>query len=262
MIELLPLVIFTTFAGAAAGAYIIAAFKPLVGADAGKPREFIAEKPWLFPLVCIIMLGIGLLGTLAHLGQPMRFVNGMMNPASMISQESYWAIAFGALMVADLAIVKTKGHVNVAVRTLAAVAACGLTIVTGLAYYRCSFISVWSEPATIALFAIGNLMLGIALCMVFTRSSEDTRARQVACLALSVAWMITSVTFGLNLASDGSSIAPAAIGGIVGGAAPAALTCTPALDKALHGNADYLIAACAVIGVIIARSAFFAAGIL
>ena len=261
MIELLPLVIFTTFAGAAAGAYIIAAFKPLMGAGAGEARGFAAGKPWLFPLTCIVLLGIGLLGTLAHLGQPMRFINGMMNPGSMISQESYWAIAFGVLMVVDLVIAKMKGRVNVIVRTIAAIAACGLVIVTGLAYYRCSFIAVWSEPATIALFAIGNLMLGAAVCLVFTRTGETARALPIACLALAAAWMVTSVAFGLSLAENDSSIAPAVIGGIVGGAVPAALSCTAAC-KALQGKADYLIAICAVIGVIVVRTAFFAAGIL
>lgn len=43
-------------------------------------------------------------GTLAHLGQPLRFMNGMANPASGISQESYWAIALGIVTVVDLVI--------------------------------------------------------------------------------------------------------------------------------------------------------------
>ncbi len=261
MIELLPLVIFTTFAGTAAGAYIIAAFKPLLASDADEPHGLAAGKPWLFPLVGIILLGIGLLGTLAHLGQPMRFINGMMNPGSMISQESYWAIAFGVFMVVDLVIAKMKNQVNVAVRALAAIAACGLTIVTGFAYYRCSFIAVWSEPATIALFAIGNLVLGVALCLAFASSGKIVRTLLNACPALAIAWAVTSIAFGLSLAANDSSIAPAIIAGVIGGAMPAVFSCT-ANSKLLGGKANYMIIACAFIGVIVARTAFFAAGIL
>lgn len=50
-------------------------------------------------------------GTLAHLGQPLRFMNGMANPASDISQESYWAIALGIVIVVDLVISWRSGRV-------------------------------------------------------------------------------------------------------------------------------------------------------
>lgn len=83
ILHVLPLLVFTTFAGFAAGAYA-------VDAVCGNGRE--VKAPWLFPLVCVVLLGIGLCGTLAHLGQPLRFMNGMANPASGISQESYWLL--------------------------------------------------------------------------------------------------------------------------------------------------------------------------
>lgn len=51
------------------------------------------------------------MGTLAHLGQPLRFMNGMANPASGISQESYWAIALGIVIVVDLVISWRSGRV-------------------------------------------------------------------------------------------------------------------------------------------------------
>ena len=76
ILHVLPLLVFTTFAGFAAGAYA-------VDAVCGNGRE--AKTPWLFPLACVVLLGIGLCGTLAHLGQPLRFMNGMANPASGIS---------------------------------------------------------------------------------------------------------------------------------------------------------------------------------
>lgn len=102
ILHVLPLLVFTTFAGFAAGAYA-------VDAVCGNGRE--AKTPWLFPLVCVVLLGIGLCGTLAHLGQPLRFMNGMANSASGISQESYWAIALGIVIVVDLVISWRSGRV-------------------------------------------------------------------------------------------------------------------------------------------------------
>lgn len=55
-------------------------------------------------------------GTLVHLGQPLRFMNGMANPASGISQESYWAIALGIVIVIDLVISWRSGKTVRAVR--------------------------------------------------------------------------------------------------------------------------------------------------
>ena len=120
--ELLPLLAFTTFAGLAAGAYAIdavcgnarvgggsaahgGAAAGSGGEAAGIPANAASDalaRPWLFPLVCLVLLGVGLCGTLAHLGQPLRFLNGMSNPGSMIAQEAYWSIAFGAVILVDL----------------------------------------------------------------------------------------------------------------------------------------------------------------
>ena len=76
-----PLFAFTTLGGMAAGAYAAAA----CFADDG--RE--AKRPWLFPLVCLVLLGVGLLGVFGHLGRPEQFLLAMSNPASMIAEEAY-----------------------------------------------------------------------------------------------------------------------------------------------------------------------------
>ena len=115
ILHVLPLLVFTTFAGFAAGAYA-------VDAVCGNGRE--VKAPWLFPLVCVVLLGIGLCGTLAHLGQPLRFMNGMANPASGISQESYWAIALGIVIVVDL-VLSWRGKTVRAVRWVGGAVAVG-----------------------------------------------------------------------------------------------------------------------------------------
>ena len=59
MISEFPLFLFTTLAGLAAGAYAVSAVFP-VGKD--------PKKAWLFPLVCGILLAVGLVGLPLHLG--------------------------------------------------------------------------------------------------------------------------------------------------------------------------------------------------
>lgn len=126
--EMLPLLVFTTFAGLAAGAYAVDALcgNGRAGSGAAAPA-----RPWLFPLVCLVLLGLGLCGTLLHLGQPLRFVNGMANPGSMIAQEAYWSIAFGAVIVVDLAVAKAKGAAVRPIRWAGGLVAVGLMVVTG-----------------------------------------------------------------------------------------------------------------------------------
>lgn len=58
MISEFPLFLFTTLAGLAAGAYAVSAVLP-VGKD--------AKKAWLFPLVCGILLAVGLVLSLIHI---------------------------------------------------------------------------------------------------------------------------------------------------------------------------------------------------
>ncbi|MFQ9179357.1 MAG: DmsC/YnfH family molybdoenzyme membrane anchor subunit [Eggerthella lenta] len=95
MISEFPLFLFTTLGGLAAGAYVAAAIFP----DGDRKPK----RPWLFPLACLALLGVGLLGVLGHLGRPERFLLAMSNPSSMIAEEAYWFIAFGVLMLVDFA---------------------------------------------------------------------------------------------------------------------------------------------------------------
>ena len=84
MISEFSLFLFTTLGGLAAGAYVAAAIFPDVDR---KPK-----RPWLFPLVCLALLGVGLLGVLGHLGRPERFLLAMSNPSSMIAEEALAAL--------------------------------------------------------------------------------------------------------------------------------------------------------------------------
>lgn len=86
--EMLPLLVFTMLAGLAAGAYAVDALcgngRVACRTDAVDISHAAFARPWLFPLACLVLLGLGLCGTLAHLGQPLRFVNGMADRKSVV----------------------------------------------------------------------------------------------------------------------------------------------------------------------------------
>ena len=241
--EMLPLLVFTTFAGLAAGAYAVDALcgNGRAGSGAAAPA-----RPWLFPLVCLVLLGLGLCGTLLHLGQPLRFVNGMANPGSMIAQEAYWSIAFGAVIVVDLAVAKAKGAAVRPIRWAGGLVAVGLMVVTGLAYYQSLGLPAWSGAATVPLFLVGDLALGAA-----------------ANVAAGVAFAAVLGAFGLHLARiglDATGLLVAA--GIVGPLAASAVAAATRAGKLPAQAGGVAVCALAIVGVVLARYAFFAAGMM
>ena len=78
MISEFSLLVFTTFAGLAAGAYAVNVF--FVKQEENK-------KAYLFPLVCIVLLAIGMFGSMMHIGRLDRILFAFSNPTSMICQE-------------------------------------------------------------------------------------------------------------------------------------------------------------------------------
>lgn len=264
IMHVLPLLVFTTFAGLAAGAYVVDALCGGLrtggsdGASSVTPR-----RAWLFPLVCLVLLGVGLCGTLAHLGQPLRFANGMANPGSMIAQEAYWSIAFGIVIVIDVAFAKAKGASPRPVRWVGAIAAVGLMIVTGLAYYHSLGLPAWSGAATVPLFVLGDLALGAGLCALLDRGALADGKLACANIAAEVAFAVVLVAFGLHLARIGADMTALLVAaGIVGPlAASVAAGATHAGKLPLQAGAAAVLVL-ATVGVVLARYAFFAAGMM
>ena len=255
--EMLPLLVFTTFAGLAAGAYAVDALcgNGRAGSGAAAPA-----RPWLFPLVCLVL---GLCGTLLHLGQPLRFVNGMANPGSMIAQEAYWSIAFGAVIVVDLAVAKAKGAAVRPIRWAGGLVAVGLMVVTGLAYYQSLGLPAWSGAATVPLFLVGDLALGAGLCALLDRSALAGGVLAAANVAAGVAFAAVLGAFGLHLARiglDATGLLVAA--GIVGPLAASAVAAATRAGKLPAQAGGVAVCALAIVGVVLARYAFFAAGMM
>ena len=254
--EILPLIVFTTCGGIAAGAYGMSALGLLCGEKAAEADK----RGWLFPLVCIVLLGVGLLATLMHLGQPLRFVNGMANPASMISQESYWAIAFGVVMVIDLLVAKLKGQAMAAVRWIGALVGFGLMVVTGLAYYDCVFLPAWATAVTIPLFIVGDLLMGAGLVLLFERA-EMPRTLHAFTVMAALAWVAVAVGYAVYLMGLGMDTGLVFASIVVALGAGAVSACVLA-GKMPAATAKIVVLVLAVVAVVLARWAFFAAGVL
>ena len=255
MISEFPLFLFTTLGGLAAGAYVAAAIFP----DGDRKPK----RPWLFPLACLALLGVGLLGVLGHLGRPERFLLAMSNPSSMIAEEAYWSIAFGAVIVVDLAVAKAKGAAVRPIRWAGGLVAVGLMVVTGLAYYQSLGLPAWSGAATVPLFLVGDLALGAGLCALLDRSALAGGVLAAANVAAGVAFAAVLGAFGLHLARiglDATGLLVAA--GIVGPLAASAVAAATRAGKLPAQAGGVAVCALAIVGVVLARYAFFAAGMM
>ena len=218
------------------------------------------RRAWLFPLVCLVLLGVGLCGTLAHLGQPLRFANGMANPGSMIAQEAYWSIGFGVILVADFIVSKVKGKSPRALRVVGAVAGLGLMCVMANAYFVSSAVAPWAAWQTFPLFIVGDLAMGAALCGLMEKPLFEKGSFFGAAVALDALFAVAAGLEAAYFAGLGLDVVPfivalvvAAGGGIVG-------TVLARRGKPAATSMAALAFACVLVGVVVARYAFYAAG--
>lgn len=253
MISEFPLFAFTTLGGLAAGAYAVSAFFP----DGGQG----VKRPWLFPLICIVLLGAGLLGVLGHLGRPERFLFALSNPSSMIAQEAYWSIALGIFMLVDLVLLARKGASPRAVRILGAVAALGLMCIMGNAYFTAYGNPVWAAWPTLALFVLGDVAMGAALFGLFDSGRYRTGAFAAVSAVLSMLAAAGMTAVAARFAGFSIEVAPFVVGAVL--ALAGAVCALLARKGKLPGNTGSTSAFVLVlVGVIVARYAFYAASIL
>ena len=256
--DIIPLIIFTTFAGLAAGAYATSAVL--------YPYEQ-QQKRWLFPVVCIMLLGVGLCATFTHLGQPLRFYYGMTHPTSMIAQESYWSIAFGLVMLIDAVIAKVKGSTPRIVRVIGTLFAVGLMIVTGLVYAGCLNYEAWLGIGTVPEFVVGDLAMGMLLYLVLRKIPLDENHVPQMIIVLQVLLGLVTLTLIIHFANVGLGISiPFIISLLIG---PVAICVLVAKRHVLTVKSAFLkknllmvLFLLGIVSVIVARVAFYAAGIL
>lgn len=199
----------------------------------------------------------------------------------MISQESYWGIAFAVLLAACCAMALLRRSAPLALHALTALAGCGLAMVSSLAYYFAAGIPAWGSAVVVPLFLSADLLCGAVVCPLFFRSGSFEGFSAVVQLSCLLAALACTAAFALHLlmlpvpdqtlllacAAGIGIVAPAlwillapVIGTRVGGAAKGKPDANAA-GRPMPAARLYGCMALALCGVVLGRIAFFAAGV-
>lgn len=245
----LPLLIFTVLTGLSAGGYVMATIFGLV------KRQ--RTQTFLFDVLCLILLGAGLLGALFHLGHPERFLNALANPSAMIAQEAYWSIPFGSLVLVDAILVKVRDRQGKAIPIIASILGCGLMTVTAIAYFTSYGVPGWPELPTLFQFTVGDLSLGAAFASVFLKVDKE-RSLTKTCTALYAALTLVliweAVTFGQTTVGSAPFIVAAILMAIATG-----IEGMPLYKRACKPRFAQMTFGLVLVAMIIARYGFYAA---
>lgn len=249
MISEFPLFLFTTLAGASAGTCAIRAAFPLA-----KDRK----RPWLFSLVCIVLLGFGLLGVLFHLAQPAMFLNALANPTAGIAQEAYCSILFGLLLLADIICdLKRKGGSPRALQVACGIVGLVLTFIMGMSYVGNFGVPAWATWSTVAQFVVGDLAFGAALYLAFEKNALSNVPFRITFIAVAAVFAVVLVFEGMHFNSLGLDSILFWVSEVF---VLAAIICAAITHRKDAPVTLYAVAlACALIGVCVARWGFYLA---
>lgn len=249
MISEFPLFCFTTLGGLAAGAYAVSAVFP-VGKD--------AKRPWLFPLICLVLLAVGLVFLPAHLGRPERMLTALTHPGAMIAQEAYWSCAFGLVMLIDVILGARKGAAPRALRIVGAIAALGLMTVMANAYFVSVGVAAWASWQTFLLYVFGNLAMGAAFVAVFENGLAKEGAFFATSAVLSALAAVAFVLEGVHFSGVGLSAVPFIVAAVLA-VAGIVFQYLAKSGKLASKTAVWVAFACLLVAVAIARYSFYAA---
>lgn len=247
MISEFPLFAFTTLSGLGAGALVASAAFPERGEN---------KRAWLFPLVMLVLVGVGALASVAHLGRPQYMMYMLSNPTSSLVMEGIFAGFTCIALIVDVALSLKTGAANRVVRIVAAVLAVLLMFVQAYAYAGSYGNAAWAAVSVWPFFVLGSLGCGFALWALFTEvDAAFAKACSIVAVlaALSFAW--ECVTFaGANV--DFALLAAGTV------AAAVAAACVLAKGFAGAKVPWAAVAVIAVVALFVARYGFYAASIL
>lgn len=247
MISELPLYVFTTLSGLSAGALL---------ASAAFPAKMKGGRAWLFPLCMLVLVGVGALVSVAHLGRPQYMVYMLANPTSSLVMEGIFAGLTCVALAVDTVLTAKNAVSNRATRVVAAVLAVALMCVQAFAYATSYGNAAWAAASVWPFFVLGSLGCGFALWPSFAQVGDTFAKACGAALALSCAsfaWeAATFAGVGVN--------ATLLIAGAVASAAAAVCSLAKGFANAkLPWPAVVVLAA---VALCVARYGFYAASIL
>ena len=251
MISEFPLFLFTLLAGLSAGFCAVRALVPVTGWRGHR---------WTVSAAALALLGLGLVCVWFHLGRMERVLNAMANPQAGICQSAYCAIVLGVLLLIEL-VMEVRGRKAPRGMSIASgVVALVLAVVMGFAYVGNYAVPAWTDWTTVPLYAVADVAMGAALVGLFEPARYEKPALLVTSVVSQALALLTFVLVGMHFAYVGRSAAPFALAAVLTGAVPFALAMVA--RKKPSGGLAAAVFACSVIGVAVARYAFYAASIL
>ena len=246
MITEFALFVFTTLGGLACGLYILAALFPVEG----------KRNNLIISIVPLVLLGIGGIALLMHLGHPERMFNAFANPEAGITQEGICTTLFGVVLLVDLILTWTKGEAPRALRYVGAVFAALLTLAMGFLYYNYQSMPMWHALPTVPLFVVGDLALGALFIAALDEAAAGKKALVTTGAALAVLLAVTLAGNAMVFQGCGLSPVPFVIAAIV--AAAVAVYLFTSWEKASSGMRCTLFIVL-LVAIAVARYAFYAA---
>lgn len=250
MISEFPLFVFTTFAGLSIGMYVAYAVSLFAGSVEVK-------RTALVPVLCLVLLGIGLVGCLGHLAHPERFLNALANPRAGIAQEAYCSMAFGLLLAVDAVLALMKKDRPKTLAAVGAVLGLVLAFIMGFAYMANIGTPAWSYWAAVPLYLLGDVAMGAALYALFDGGFVKTRALIAGTLVVCVLFAATLVVEGVHFAAVGYSAVAFYVAAVLSLA-----VCATLWASQRNKSLAYATFALLLVAVCVARWTFYAASIV
>lgn len=247
------LYVFTMLGGLAAGVYVF---------DTCLRRRRAGGRPWLAPLIVVILFAIGMAAAATHIHSIPRAIQsvfgGTINLESGMIQEVGVAGCFLVLAVIDLVITLVRKSAPYGLRIAGATVGVVCMIVMGVAYLDIYGVAVWGNaPATIITFLAGDLAMGLALFVLLGSASYDGKAVRCASFVVNAVLVVGLCLEAVAFAEDGFSPATQIAAIVI---APVISVVLVALSSKINNKKALALAVCvaSIVGIAIARYAFYA----
>lgn len=132
----------------------------------------------------LILIGIGAIASVTHLGRPQNMMYMLGNPTSSLVMEGIFAGLTGLAVLVDLALTATKKQENRIVVIIAAVLAVALMCVQAYAYATSFGNAAWRGTSVWTFFILGSIGAGFPLWLLFGDVKENKAFASASCTAL------------------------------------------------------------------------------
>lgn len=251
---LTSLFLFTLLGGLAAGAYVF---------DTCFNRKREGDRPWLMPVVVVVLFAVGLIAAATHVHSIPRAFEALFGGTVNFGSGMIWEVAiagvFLILALVDMILVLAKKSSPFALRVAAAVFAAFCMISMATAYINVYGNVIWANaPATIVSFVAGDLAAGLGLYAVVARASYGEKTLRNVAIAAAALFAVGAALEIAAFAGAGENVVMQAIALVC---AVAAAVFAALSSKFKNGNVvAIVVCVLLIVGVAVSRYAFYAAG--